>query len=137
MPEQFKVIRHVRTKLSCAKCERIVQVPAPTRPIERGMAGPGLLAHVLVSKYCDHQPLYRQSEIYARHGVELERSMLADWVGGCSRLLEPLVEWWSGSVGMSWVQVSCTPMTRRCRCWRQGMGEWEDQDGTPVDLRSR
>jgi len=92
VPEQFKVIRHVRTKLSCRKCERIVQAPAPTRPIERGIAGPGLLAHVLVSKYCDHQPLYRQSEVYARHGVELERSTLADWVGGCSRLLEPLVE---------------------------------------------
>jgi transposase len=92
VPEQFKVVRHVRVKLSCRKCERIVQAPAPTRPIERGIAGPGLLAHVLVSKYCDHQPLYRQSEIYARHGVELERSTLADWVGGCSRLLEPLVE---------------------------------------------
>jgi transposase len=56
------------------------------------MAGPGLLAHVLVSKYCDHLPLYRQSEIYARQDVELERSTLADWVGGSSRLLEPLVE---------------------------------------------
>ena len=56
------------------------------------MAGPGLLAHVLVSKYADHLPLYRQSEIYARQGVELERSTLADWVGGASRLLEPLVE---------------------------------------------
>ena len=88
----FKVIRHVRPKLSCAGCERIVQAPAPSRPIERGLAGPGLLAHVLVSKYCDHLPLYRQSEIYAREGVELERSTLADWVGGTSRLLEPLVE---------------------------------------------
>jgi hypothetical protein len=55
------------------------------------MAGPGLLAHVLVAKYADHQPLYRQSEIYAREGVELERSTLADWVGGASELLEPLV----------------------------------------------
>ena len=66
--------------------------PAPSRPIERGLAGPGLLAHVLVAKYCDHQPLYRQAEMYAREGVELERSTLADWVGGTSRLLEPLVE---------------------------------------------
>jgi transposase len=92
VPASFRVIRHVRTKLSCAKCDCIVQAQAPSRPIERGLAGPGLLAHVLVSKYCDHQPLYRQSEIYARQGVELERSTLADWVGGCSRLLEPLVE---------------------------------------------
>jgi transposase len=92
VPERFKVIRQVRPKLACAGCERIVQAEAPSRPIQRGVAGPGLLAHVLVSKYCDHLPLYRQSEIYAREGVELERSTLADWVGGTSQLLEPLVE---------------------------------------------
>jgi len=88
----FRVIRHVRTKLSCTRCDCIVQAEAPSRPMERGLAGPGLLAHVLVSKYCDHLPLYRQSEIYARQGVELERSTLADWVGGSSKLVEPLVE---------------------------------------------
>jgi transposase len=92
VPASFVVIRQVRTKLSCTKCDCIVQAEAPSRPIERGLAGPGLLAHVLVSKYCDHQPLYRQSEIYGRQGVELERSTMADWVGGSSRLLEPLVE---------------------------------------------
>ena len=92
VPASFFVVRHVRPKLSCTKCDQIVQAAAPTRPIERGVAGPGLLAHVLVSKYADHLPLYRQSEIYARHGVELERSTLADWVGGSSQLLEPLIE---------------------------------------------
>jgi transposase len=92
VPACFRVIQHVRPKLSCRRCERIVQAPAPSRPIARGLAGPGLLAHVLISKYCDHQPLYRQSEIYARQGVELERSTLADWVGGTSELLGPLVE---------------------------------------------
>jgi len=92
VPARFKVIRQVRPKLACACCERIVQAEAPSRPIERGLAGPGLLAHVLVSKYCDHLPLYRQSEIYAREGVELERSTLADWVGGTSALLAPLAE---------------------------------------------
>jgi transposase len=92
VPASFVVIRYVRTKLSCTKCDCIVQAEAPSRPIERGIAGPGLLAHVLVSKYCDHQPLYRQSEIYSRQGVELERSTMADWVGGSSRLLEPLVD---------------------------------------------
>ena len=70
----------------------IVQAPAASRPIERGMAGAGLLAHVLTAKYCDHLPLYRQSEIYAREGVDLDRSTLAEWVGASSRLLEPLVE---------------------------------------------
>lgn len=91
VPSHFKVIRHVRPKLSCARCQTIVQAPAPERPIARGLAGPGLLAHVLVSKYCDHLPLYRQSEIYARAGVELERSTLADWVGQSSALMTPLV----------------------------------------------
>ena len=61
------------------------------RPIARGLAGPGLLAHVLVAKYCDHLPLYRQSGMYAREGVELERSTLAGWVGQCNALLRPLV----------------------------------------------
>jgi transposase len=92
VPAQFKVIRQVRPKLSCAACERIVQAPAETRPIEHGLGGPGLLAHVLVSKYADHLPLYRQSEIYARQGVDLERSTLAGWVGATSELLAPLVE---------------------------------------------
>jgi transposase len=92
VPASFVVIRHVRTKLSCTKCDCIVQAEAPSRPIERCVAGPGLLAHVLVSKYCDHLPLYRQSEMYARQDVELERSTLADWVGSTSRLLQPLVE---------------------------------------------
>ena len=89
---RFHVIRHVRPKLSCSGCDRIVQAPAASRPIERGLAGPGLLAHVLVSKYADHAPLYRQSEIYAREGVDLDRSTLAGWVGYTSRLLDPLVD---------------------------------------------
>jgi transposase len=92
VPERFRVIQHVRPKLACPECERIVQVEAPSRPLARGLAGPGLLAHVLVAKYCDHLPLYRQAQIYAREGVELERSTMAEWVAGCFRLLEPLVE---------------------------------------------
>lgn len=91
IPARFEVVRVVRPKLSCPCCARIVQEPTPSRPIERGLAGPGLLAHVLVSKFADHLPLYRQSEIYAREGVELDRSTLADWVGASSRLLAPLV----------------------------------------------
>src|SRR5438128_11267443 len=92
VPASLKVIQYIRPKLACAGCDRIVQAEAPSRPIERCIAGPGLLAHVLVSKYCDHLPLYRQSEIYAREGVERDRSDMAEWVGGWSRLLEPLVE---------------------------------------------
>jgi transposase len=91
IPESFKVICHVRPKFACSSCDRVVEAPAPSRPIERGLAGPGLLAHVLVSKYADHLPLYRQSEIYARQGVEIARSTLAGWVGAASELLAPLL----------------------------------------------
>src|SRR5579872_4996093 len=92
VPAHFHVIQQVRPKLACTHCDKIVQAEAPSRPIARGLAGPGLLAHVLVSKYCDHLPLYRQEEIYAREGVELDRATLADWVGGASQLLQPLIE---------------------------------------------
>jgi transposase len=92
VPGHWRVIRHRRLKKACACCDCIVQAAAPIRPIDRGMPGPGLLAHVLVAKFCDHLPLYRQSVIYARDGVDLSRSTLADWVGQCSALLRPLVE---------------------------------------------
>jgi transposase len=92
IPDSFKVIRHVRPKFNCTGCDRVVEAPAPSRPIERGLAGPALLAHVLVSKFADHLPLYRQSEIYARQGVDISRSTLASWVGGASDLLSPLVD---------------------------------------------
>ena len=92
IPATYKVIRHVRVKMACSRCDVIVQAPAPSRPIERGLPGPNLLAHVLVSKYAVHLPLYRQSEIFAREGIELERSTLADWVGAASHLLAPLVD---------------------------------------------
>jgi transposase len=92
VPASFRVIRHVRPKFACVCCDHISQAPAPSRPIERGLAGPGLLAHVLVSKFADHVPLYRQSVMYAREGVGLDRSLLAKWVGHAATLLQPLVE---------------------------------------------
>lgn len=92
LPASFRVIRHVRPKFSCRACEMVVQAPAPDRPIRRGRATAGLLAHVLVAKYADHLPLYRQCDIYEREGVDLERSTLADWVGQSASLLRPLVE---------------------------------------------
>jgi transposase len=91
-PIRFKVIRTVRPKLACACCDTIVQASAESRPIERGMAGPALLAHILVGKYGDHLPLYRQAEIFAREGIDLDRSLLADWVGTSAALLAPLTE---------------------------------------------
>ncbi|WP_193371630.1 IS66 family transposase [Pelagibius marinus] len=92
LPGCFVVNRIVRPRLACGCCERIVQAPLPSRPIERGRPGPGLLAHVLVSKYADHCPLYRQSRIFEREGIDLDRSTLADWVGKSAALLEPLAE---------------------------------------------
>jgi len=91
VPARFKVIRHVRPKLACVSCQAIFQAAAPSRPIARGLAGPGLLAHVMVSKYCDHTPLYRQSGIYARSGVHIDRSTMAGWVDQGDALLDPLV----------------------------------------------
>lgn len=88
----FKVLRHVRRKRACACCDRIVQGAAPSRPIARGIAGPGLLGQIIVAKFADHQPLYRQAEIYARQGVELDRSTMARWVGACGALVRPLVD---------------------------------------------
>ena len=92
VPGRFVVNRIVRPRMACACCEAICQAPLPSRPIERGRPGPGLLAHVLVSKYADHLPLYRQSQIYAREGIDLDRSTMADWVGRSTALLEPLAD---------------------------------------------
>ena len=90
VPARLRVIRICRPRYGCRACGTIHQAPAPERPIAKGLASPGLLAHVLVAKYCDHLPLYRQSQIFARHGVEIDRSTLANWVGGACWWLEPL-----------------------------------------------
>src|SRR6266568_4103635 len=92
IPRQWKVIQHVREKFSCRTCEAITQPPAPSHPIARGRAGPGLLAHILFAKYGLHLPLNRQSAVYAREGVDLDVSTLADWVGAAAATLMPLVE---------------------------------------------
>jgi len=92
VPARLRVIRIRRPRYGCRACGTIHQAPAPERPIAKGLASPGLLAQVLVSKYCDHVPLYRQSQIFARQGVELDRSTLANWVGGAAWWLEPLRE---------------------------------------------
>jgi len=90
VPAQVRVLRIRRPKYGCRACERIHQAPAPPRAIAGGLATPALLAQVLVAKYCDHTPLYRQAQIFARHGVPLERSTLADWVGGACWWLDAL-----------------------------------------------
>ena len=90
IPARLKVIRHVRPRYACRVCEAVFQAPAPNLPIERGRPGPGLIAHVAVSKYCDGLPLFRQSVILAREGVEIDRVTLADWIGRAAWWLAPL-----------------------------------------------
>jgi transposase len=92
IPGRFEVVRHVRPAYSCRTCEAMMQAPMPSLPIPRGQAGSGLLAHIAIGKYCDHVPLYRQAEIYARDCVDLDRATLADWVGRIAWLVQPLAE---------------------------------------------
>ena len=92
IPAAWKVLSHEREKFTCRACEKITETPAPSHPIARGRAGPQLLAHVLFSKYRAHLPLNRQSDIYAKEGIDLDVSTLADWVGSCAATLAPLVD---------------------------------------------
>ena len=91
-PRRWKIIEHVREKFSCRDCEAITEAPAPSHPIPRGFAGPSLLAMVLVNKFLLHQPLNRQSKTYAREGIEIDVSTLADRVGACVVALDPIIE---------------------------------------------
>ena len=88
----FRVIRHRRPRLACSCCDCIVQAPAPSRPIERGLPGPGLLAHIVASKFVYHLPFYRQSVMYAHDGVRIEPGTMGHWLGALTWLLNPLVE---------------------------------------------
>ena len=92
VPARFEVIRHVRPACSCRKCETMMQAPMPELPIPRGMVDATFLAHMIVAKFCDHLPLYRQAEIDARASVTIDRSQRAEWLGHVAWLLRPLVE---------------------------------------------
>jgi transposase len=92
IPAQIKVLRHVRRKYACPCCEQyVVTAQKPKQPIEKSLAAPGLLAHIATQKYVDALPLYRQTEIYRRIGVELDRTTLANWMMACGRLIQPLI----------------------------------------------
>jgi len=128
VPASFVVRQHVRIKYACKQCQaNVVTSRMPAQPIEKGIPGPGLLAHVLVSKYADHLPLHRQESIFRRHGIDLSRSTLCDWVGGCADLLEPLVKAMKAELVLSHViQTDDTPVpvldatrvgTREGRLW--------------------
>ena len=110
IPGRFVVRRIIRPRMACTCCEAFAKAPLPSRPIERGRPGPGLLAHVLVGKYCDHLPLDRQSKIFARENVHLPRSTLTDWVGR----RRPCWNRWP-IISVSWSEQAprSLPMTRR------------------------
>jgi transposase len=125
IPRQWKVIQHVREKFTCRDCEKISQAPAPFHVIARGWAGPSLLAMILFEKYGQHQPLNRQAERYAREGVPLSLSTLADQVGACCAVLSPLLQRLEAHVFAAerlhsddtTVPVLATGKTDTGRCW--------------------
>lgn len=92
IPESFKVIRYIRPRCVCMTCENIMQAYPASKLIDKGNASPGLLAHIFVQKFCNHLPAYRQSQIYAREGIELSRSTISSWLGQGARLLVPLAD---------------------------------------------
>jgi len=142
VPGRLVVNRIVRPRMACSCCEQICQAPLPSRPIEKGLPGPGLLAHVLVNKYADHSPLYRQSQIFEREGIDLDRSTLAGWVGKSTALLEPLAAAIQRHVlsGQA-IFADDTPVDMLSPVARQANasirregGCWQDQDDAPVGL---
>jgi transposase len=122
IPRQWKVIQHVREKFTCRDCEKISQAPAPFHVTARGWAGPSLLAMILFEKYRQHQPLNRQAERYAREGVPLSLSTLADQVGACCAVLTPLLR-----------RVEAHVFAADCA----GSGQGEDRYRAMLGLRAR
>ena len=125
IPKSWKVIQHVREKFTCRDCEKISQAPAPFHVIARGWAGPSLLAMVLFEKFGQHQPLNRQAERYAKEGVPISLSTLADQVGGCTAALTPLFK-----------RLEALRPERRAIAWRRHHGSraGQGQDRYRPDL---
>lgn len=126
IPAQVKIIEHVRKKYACRRCEENVAIaPKPPQPIEKGLPGPGLLAHTVLSKYGDHLPLYRQEDILSRHGVTIRRSTLCDWMAAAAELARPLWELMRQQVLQSkvihtddtTVKMLAPGKTKTCRFW--------------------
>ena len=144
IPAQFFVRRHIRAKYSCRHCATVHTAPMPAQPIDRGLAAPGLLAHVLAAKYLDHLPLHRQEQIYARDGVVLPRSTMAGWLGQLEVLLEPLVERLATHVlGTAVIQADETPVpvlqpgngrTATGYLWAYRSGPWQPTQAVVFDF---
>jgi len=136
IPGDFTVERHIRGKWVCGKCEKLVQAPVPAQIIDKGIATPSLLAQVMVAKYADHMPLYRQEEVFGRAGYAIPRSTLGEWVGVCGVQLQPLVDALRGAVlGHGVLHADETPVamlkpgngkTHRAYLWAYSPGAFED-----------
>src|SRR5690625_3885284 len=145
LPGVAQVERHIRGKWACRQCETLTQAPAPAHVIDKGLATTGLLAHVLVAKYADHLPLYRQQKIFARAGVTLPVSTMADWVGVCGVRLQPLVDALRETVlAHSVLHADETPIqilrpdtgrkTHRAYLWAYAPGAFEDLKAVVYDF---
>lgn len=143
-PGLFTVERHIRGKWACAKCQTLTQAPVPAQIIDKGMATSGLLAQVLVAKYADHLPLYRQETIFARAGMALPRSTLAQWVGVCGVQLQPLVDALKDEIlSHTVLHADETPVamlkpgnkkTHRAYLWAYAPGAFEDLKAVVYDF---
>jgi transposase len=132
VPGVFIVERHVRGKWACAKCQTLTQAPVAAHVIDKGIPTAGLLAQVLVAKYADHQPLYRQENIFGRAGLAIPRSTLAQWVGTCGARLQPLVDALKAEV------LSAPGVARRRDAGGHAQaGQRQDAPGLPVGLCPR
>jgi transposase len=143
-PGVFTVERHIRGKWVCAKCQTLTQAPVPAQVIDKGIATAGLLAQVLVAKYADHLPLYRQEGIFARAGLALPRSTLGAWVGMCGVQLQPLVDALKGEIlSRAVLHADETPVqmlkpgngkTHRAYLWAYAPGAFEDLGAVVYDF---
>ena len=143
-PGVFTVEQHIRGKWACAQCETLIQAPVPAQIIDKGIPTAGLLAQVLVAKYSDHLPLYRQERIFGRAGLALARSTLAQWVGICGVQLQPLVDALKGEIlSHSVLHADETPVqmlkpgnkkTHRAYLWAYAPGAFEDLKAVVYDF---
>src|SRR6202050_5359280 len=143
-PGVFEVERHIRGKWVCRRCERLTQAPVPAQVIDKGIPTAGLLAQVLIAKYLDHAPLYRQEAIFGRAGLALSRSTLAEWVGACGVRLQPLVEAMKEQLlKCSVLHADETPVpmlkpglgrTHRAYLWSYSSSEYDDLQSVIYDF---
>jgi transposase len=143
-PGVFTVERHIRGKWACARCETLVQAPVDAQVIDKGIPTSGLLAQVLIAKFADHLPLYRQEAIFARAGLGIARSTLAQWVGSCGVQLQPLVDALKGEMlGHSVLHADETPVqmlkpgngrAHRAYLWAYAPGAFEDLKAVVYDF---